>query len=109
MTGGVIRGVHAQSAAGVTSVYFQKNSGIVRVYVGGTVQIDQICCDTQKMLQLAQSGITKEASIGVSLTVGNGTVMENVQNVVDLTRVFVAVAEGKKTAIRGTDLVIENQ
>lgn len=108
VTGGVIRGVHAQSAATVTSVYFQKNSGILHVYVGGTAQVDEICCDTQGMLQLAQSGIAKEASIGVSLTAGNGMLMSNAQSTVDLTQVFVAVEDDKKTAIHGTDLVIED-
>lgn len=109
--GGTISGVHADSASGCTSIYLQKNSGVFYVYVGGNARVDEICCDTAGMLQIAQSGITREASIGVSLTSGNGTVISNVgsQITVDLAQVIYAVSENKQTALDGNKLVIEDQ
>ena len=106
ITGGQVSGVSDKSASGVTSVYLHTNKGILNVYVGGNAQVDEIRMDAEGMLQLAKEGITEEASVGVSLTTGNGKVITSLGTSVDYTKIFHAVTSGKTVQVVDGTLVI---
>ncbi len=108
MTGGTVSGVHSDCADSVQSIYLFKNNGTLNVYVGGNAQVDEIRPDNAGMLQLAASGITEMARIGVSLVSGTGTVISAVDTeaAVDYTVIFSAVQAGMKVALVDGDLVI---
>lgn len=108
MTGGTVSGVHSDCADSVQSIYLFKNNGTLNVYVGGNAQVDEIRPDNAGMLQLAASGITEMARIGVSLVSGTGTVISAVDTeaAVDYTVIFSAVQAGMKVALVDDDLVI---
>lgn len=108
VTGGTVSGVHSDCADSVQSIYLFKNNGTLNVYVGGNAQVDEIRPDNVGMLQLAASGITEMARIGVSLVSGTGTVISAVDTeaAVDYTVIFSAVQAGMKVALVDGDLVI---
>ena len=108
ITGGQVSGVSDKSASGITSVYLHTNKGILNVYVGGDAKVDEIRMDAEGMLQLAEEGITDEASVGVSLTTGNGKVISsvNVSAEVDYTKIFQAITSDKTIQVVDGALVI---
>ena len=109
LTGGVIRGVAAGSGSDTTSVYIMKNKGLIELYVGGNAQVDEICLDASNLVQIAQSGITQAASVGVSLAAGNGVVGTRTEAEVDYTAIFYATENGKVIRVVDGQLVIEDE
>ena len=63
------------------------------------------------MLALASTALTEDASIGVSLKSGNGTVIADLDTTAQIayTNIIKAAQVGKKTAISGSALVIQDQ
>ena len=111
ITGGYIGGVHPETDSDAYSVYVFKNNGTVLTTVGANAQIDQICFSDEKMLALADTALTEDASIGLCLKSGNGIVMEALdpQLTTVYEKVFEAAQSGKKITIRDNTLVIEDE
>lgn len=113
ITGGVIGGIAEGSSDAVKSVYLHhyKDTGSFAAFIGGNAKVDEIHCTEAGMLQLAESGIEESASVYVSLEDGNGVAVTQLDPAAQIAyeSIIKAAQTGKKTAVDGSSLVIEDE
>ncbi|MBR5570974.1 MAG: hypothetical protein IKW10_08815 [Oscillospiraceae bacterium] len=109
ITGGVVGACAADCASTVNSVYLFTNKGTVNCFIGGNAQVQDICMDSNGMLNIADTGITEDARVGICMKNGaNGTAITDLDASanVDYTKIFHAVTSGKTVQVVDGTLVI---